>query len=102
MKSRRLANPKGYVRAVVAIALLVSWSLAVFTGFLLWFAPTGPRTGRLPLLLALTRHQWGDIHFITSVIAFNVTIIHLVVDWRALRAVIGYLVIVHRQNNLLE
>jgi hypothetical protein len=37
-----------------------------------------------------------------SVIAFGMTVIHLVVDWRALQAVIGYLVSVHRQNNLLE
>ncbi|QMS92077.1 hypothetical protein HUN01_32400 [Nostoc edaphicum CCNP1411] len=43
MKPRHPVNPKAYVRAVIAIALLISWSLAAFTGFLLWFAPRGAR-----------------------------------------------------------
>jgi len=102
MKPRRSINPKAYTRAVVAIALLVSWSLAAFTGFLLWFAPRGSGAGRLPLLLGLTRHTWGDVHFVMSVIALGITVMHLVIDWRALRGVLHYLISVHRHPNLLE
>lgn len=102
MKSRHSMNSKAYARAVVAISLLVSWSLAAFTGFLLWFAPRGAGAGRLLLFLGLTRHEWGDVHFVMSVIALGVTAIHLVIDWRALRGVLHYLISVHRHPNLLE
>jgi Domain of unknown function (DUF4405) len=100
MKSRRSINANAYARAVVAIALLVSWSLAAFAGFLLWFAPRG--AGKLLLLLGFTRHEWGDVHFVMSVIALGITAIHLVIDWRALRGVLHYLISVHRHPNLLE
>lgn len=100
MKSIHPVNPKTYARAVVAISLLVSWGLAAFTGFLLWFAPRG--AGKLPLFLGLTRHEWGNVHFVMSVVALGITVIHIVVDWRALRGVLHYLISVHRHPNLLE
>lgn len=102
MKSRHSINPKTYARAVVAIALLVSWGLAAFTGFLLWFAPKGAGAGKLLLFLGLTRHEWGEVHFVMSVTALGITVIHLVVDWRALRGVLHYLISVYRHPNLLE
>jgi hypothetical protein len=95
-------NSKAYARAVVAITLLASWSLAAFTGFLLWFAPRGAGTGRPLLFLGLTRHEWSNVHFVMSVIALGITAIHLVIDWRALRGVLHYLISVHRHPNLLE
>jgi hypothetical protein len=102
MKSRRSINPKAYAPAVVAIALLVSWGLAVFTGFLLWFAPKGAGLGRLPWFLGLTRHEWGDVHFVTSVVALGIAVIHIVIDWRVLRGMIHYLISVHRSPDLLK
>ncbi|MGA7936942.1 MAG: DUF4405 domain-containing protein [Kovacikia sp.] len=102
MKPTHSFNPKAYIRAVVAIALLVSWGLTACTGFLLWLAPTGKGVGRLPLFLGLTRHEWGEVHFVLSVIALGITIIHIVVDWRALRGVLRYLVNFNRPPNLLE
>lgn len=101
MKPRYPVNPKTYIRAVVAISLLVSWGLTALTGFLLRFSPTGPRTGRL-LFLGLARHEWSDVHFALSVFALGVTAIHLVVDWRVLKGVIRYLISGHRHPNLLE
>lgn len=100
MKSKRSINSKVYARAVVAIALLVSWSLAAFTGFLLWFAP-GAGVRRL-LFLGLTRHEWGNVHFVMSVIALGITVIHILIDWRALKGMLRYLISVHRHPNLLE
>lgn len=84
MKRRHSAH-RLYVRAVVAIALLIGWGLTALTGFLLRFAPTGPRAGNVPLLLGMTRHEWGDAHFVISVIALCITVVHLVVDWQVLQ-----------------
>ena len=32
-------------------------------------------------LLSLTRHQWGDIHFVISVIFIALILLHLVLHW---------------------
>ena len=98
MQQRRPVKVKVYARAVVAIALLTTWSLSAFTGFLLWLAPIGQRAGQQPLLLELTKSQWGDIHFCVSVAAIAVTLVHSILDWRALRGVIRYMTSVHRSQ----
>ena len=102
MKHRRKINLKAYFRAMVALALIVSWSLAALTGFLLWVAPRGPGAGRLPFLLGLTRPEWGHIHFLASVAALGVTIVHVVIDWQVLCRLIRYLISVHRHPNFFE
>ena len=102
MKYSRPIKVKVYARAVVAIILIVVWTLVAFTGLLLWLAPTGPRSGRLPLLLNLTKIEWSDIHFWVSVSVLIVTLIHIAIDWRALRGVIRYLVSVHRGPGIRE
>jgi hypothetical protein len=102
MKPKHSVNPTAYIRGVVAIALLVSWGLTAFTGFLLRFAPIGEGSGRLPLFLGLTKHEWGDVHFVLSVIALGITILHIVIDWRALRGVLHYLISFNRHPNLIE
>lgn len=93
----RPRNLKAYVRAVVALALIVVWGLAAGSGFLLWFAPSGPRSGWQLLFLGLTKHQWKDAHFWLSVVALGVTIVHVVIDWRALRGVLRHLTSVQRE-----
>lgn len=102
MKRGRSIKIKLYIRAWVAITLIVVWGLAAFTGFLLWIAPSGRRSGRLPLFLGLTKGQWGDVHFWVSVAALVVTLIHIVIDWRALRGCIRYLTSVHRGPRVCE
>ncbi|MFH1031397.1 MAG: DUF4405 domain-containing protein [Chloroflexota bacterium] len=98
MEKRRSIRFKVYARAVVAIMLIVVWLLAAFTGLLLWLTPTGPGSGQRVLLLGLTKQEWGDIHFWISVAVLIVTLIHIVIDWKALRGVIRYLTSVHRDT----
>lgn len=92
---RQHAQRKARMRALIAIALIVLWGLAAMTGFLLYLAPTGPRSGRL-ILLFLTKAQWGDVHFWMSIAASAITIVHIAIDWRALKACVRYLTSVDR------
>ena len=57
MKSGRPIKVKVYARAVVAIMLIVVWSLVGLTGLLLWLAPSGKGAGQLPLMLGLTKSE---------------------------------------------
>ncbi|MBD2484897.1 DUF4405 domain-containing protein [Planktothrix sp. FACHB-1365] len=92
MKRKRRINPRTYMRGVVALALLISWSLVALTGFILWFAPHGQGAGRIAFLLGLSRHEWGDIHFLISLLALVVTMLHVILDWRSLKGLIRYLI----------
>ena len=96
MKYRRPIKVKVYSRAVVAIMLITVWSLVALTGLLLWLAPSGPQSGRQLLLLGLTKGEWGDVHFWIGVAVLTVTLVHIIIDWKALRGVIRYLTSVHR------
>jgi hypothetical protein len=96
MENRQKIHPLVLARAWLAIALITSWGFSAFTGFLLWLAPSGPRSGRMPLLLDLSKRQWGDLHFWFSIAALIITLVHLAIDWRALRGCIRYLTSVHR------
>ena len=98
MKSNRPIKINVYARAVVAIMLLTSWSLLSLTGLLLWLTPSGRRSGQIQLLFDLTKGEWGDIHFWIAVVTVIVTLLHVVIDWRALRGVIRYLTSVHRNQ----
>jgi len=72
--------------------MLAAWGLSVFSGFILWAAPSGYRAGRMILFLGMTKRQWGDWHTWFSLIAIIITIIHLIVDWKGLKGSIKYLV----------
>jgi hypothetical protein len=98
---RRRGQTKAYIRAIVAISLVTVWSVVALSGFLLYVAPHGPRSG-LATLLILTKTQWGDVHFWFSVVAIIVTVIHIAVDWRALRGCIRYLTSVERSPVIRE
>ncbi len=79
------------LRGLIAISMIALWAVVGLTGFLLEFAPTGQRMGRL-VIFFLTKQQWGDIHFWMSIAAGALTLIHLMVDWKALKACARYLV----------
>ena len=100
MKSTRPIKIKVYARAIVAIVLIIVWVLVALTGLLLWLAPSGQRSGQQLLLMDLTKSEWGDIHFWVSVAALCVTVIHLIIDWRALRGCVRYLTSVHRGTEI--
>lgn len=92
----REINFKIYIRAIVSIIMLIVWVLVAVSGFVLWLAPAGPRSGRIPLLFALTKNDWREIHQWIAAIALIMTIIHIIIDWGALRSVIKYMVSIHR------
>lgn len=94
----RPINLKTYSRAVIAIAMMVTWSLVAISGFLLWIAPSGPRSGYRILFLGLTKREWGDLHLCFSLIALGVTLLHVVIDWRGLCGCLRYLASAHRDD----
>nr|WP_255603825.1 DUF4405 domain-containing protein [Oscillochloris sp. ZM17-4] len=79
------------------MSLIVLWILTALTGFLLYIAPAGPRSGGLIMFL-LTKAQWADVHFWLSVAASLVTIGHIAIDWKALTACVRFLTSVERKS----
>ena len=98
MAERRPIKPKIYARAVIAIALITTWLLAAFSGLILWLAPDVRQAGRQLLLFDITKREWGQIHFWICVAVVIVTIVHIIIDWKALRGVIRYLTSMHRDT----
>ncbi|MCU0542599.1 MAG: DUF4405 domain-containing protein [Oscillatoriaceae cyanobacterium Prado104] len=98
MAHRRKIHFLNYLRAIVALVLIVVWSLAAISGFLLEFLPRGRGAGQLILFLGFTRREWGDVHFVVCVIALCVTVVHVLLDWRVLRGYLRYLLNSHHQK----
>ena len=99
MAEKRPIKPKIYARAVTAIALIIVWVLSAFSGLILWLAPDVRQAGRQLLLFDITKQNWGEIHFWICVAVVIVTIVHIIIDWKALRGVIRYMTSVHRDTN---
>lgn len=78
-------------RAVVAILLIGFWLAAFLTGYLVWLAPAGPRSGWNIIALGLMKREWVQIHFWVAVIATLLTVVHMILDWGALKACVKYL-----------
>jgi hypothetical protein len=74
-----------YFQLVDILALITSWSLALLTGFLLWFAPTTKSIGSVNWLLSLWQLEWGKLHLFMGVIALCITTVHLVISRRVLQ-----------------
>ena len=102
MGKGRPVKVKIYARAVVALLLITTWGLVALSGLVLWLAPSGPRSGRQSLLLGLTKSEWSEVHFWIAVAAFVVTVVHIIIDWKALRGVVRYLTSTHRKDELLQ
>lgn len=98
MPEKRVIKPKVYARAVTAIALIIVWLLSAFSGLILWLAPDLRQAGQQPLLFGITKQNWGEIHFWICVVVVVVTLVHIIIDWKALRGVIRYLTSVHRDT----
>lgn len=96
--SKRKINFKIYSRAVIAIIMLAAWLLVAFSGLILWLAPEGPHSGRTPLLFELTKSDWKDVHLWIAAVTLVITVIHVIIDWKTLIAVIKYMVSVHRNT----
>jgi cytochrome b subunit of formate dehydrogenase len=93
---RNPVNAKVYARAIISAILIIVWVLVAISGVILWAAPTGSRSGQVPLLFELTKSDWKEVHLWVAVATILVTIVHIIIDWKALRGVIRYLVSVHR------
>ncbi|RPJ63475.1 MAG: DUF4405 domain-containing protein [Dehalococcoidia bacterium] len=98
INSNRKTNPKIYIRAVIAIIMLAVWLLVAVSGVVLWLAPEGQRSGRIPLLFDMTKSDWKEVHLWLAAIMVAITVIHVIIDWKTLRAVIKYMVSVHRNT----
>ena len=98
MSAKRPIKPKVYARAITAIALVIVWILSAFSGLILWLAPEVRRASQQPLLFDITKENWGEIHFWICVAVVVVTLVHTIIDWKALRGVIRYLTSVHRDR----
>ncbi len=98
---QRQAQTKAYIRAVIAITLIVGWNLAVLIGFLLYLVPSDLPSD-WPVIFFLTRGEWKDVLFWTSVLATLITVIHLAVDWLVLQGCIRYLVSADRSSGIRE
>jgi hypothetical protein len=101
MRNNNPIKAKVYARAVVAIMLITGWCLTAISGFILWAASGEPRAGRQILSLGLTKHDWNEIHLWFGVAIIAITLIHVVLDWKALRGVIRYLTSTHRTPKVL-
>ena len=98
---QRKAQNQAHLRSLVAVFLIITWSIMVLTGLLLYIAPTGPRSGR-QILFLLTKALGGDVLFWVCLVAILMTVIHVIVDWRALRGCIRYLTSPDRSRTLRE
>jgi hypothetical protein len=80
---------------VVDLAAFVGVVLLVATGFLMRYVlpagsgspqglGTGPRAAARPitLILGLTRHEWGEVHFWIAVGLMGILALHLLMHWR--------------------
>ena len=92
---RQRAQMKARSRAIIALMLLVLWGLALFTGLIFVVVPSGPHSGLIQVL-GLPKTQWGDIHLWVSLAASAVTVVHVVIDWKALKACSRFLVSMDR------
>lgn len=87
---------KVWLRAIVDISLLLSWTVATFTGVILWpdigLTPEPPNKGEKVMLWSLTTGEWGTIHTYASLAAVAITLLHIWLDWKALKGAIKYLI----------
>jgi len=80
------------IRGLVSIGLLLSWAVSALSGFILYLAPEGQRSGRVILLFGLTKSGWMEFHTWISFFALGITLLHVIIDWKILVAVVKYLV----------
>ena len=78
---RPARRPKAvvYVRAIAVSVMVGLVPLVILSGVVPWLAPDVRRAGHQVLLLALTKHEWGDVHTAISMGVILVAMTHLVV-----------------------
>ena len=76
------------IRGLISLGLLLSWGLSGLSGLILYLAPEGQRSGRAILLFGLAKHGWSQIHTWVSFIGLAITILHIIVDWKIMVALL--------------
>jgi hypothetical protein len=78
---RPARRPKAvvYARAIAVSVMVGLVPLVILSGLVPWLAPDVRRAGQQLLLLALTKHEWGDVHTAFSMGAILVAMTHVVV-----------------------
>jgi len=66
---------------IVDVMAFIGFVLLTTTGVLMRYI-LPPGSGRHSTIWGLDRHEWGDIHFMISVVFFSVLALHLVQHWR--------------------
>ncbi len=80
------------IRGLISLGLLIFWAISALSGFILYLAPEGQRSGKAILLFGLTKHKWSEFHTWLSFLALGFTLLHIIIDWKILVAVVKYLV----------
>ncbi|MEM4496723.1 MAG: DUF4405 domain-containing protein [Archaeoglobaceae archaeon] len=79
------------LRGVVALLMLFLWTVVAISGYLIYISPSGPRSGKTIIFL-FTKSEWIDVHFYTAILAGLITIVHIIIDYRTLKACVNMLV----------
>ncbi len=68
-----------YVRALAVVTMVALVPVVIASGIVPWLATDGRRAGQQLLLLALTKHEWSDIHTAVAAAVVLVAVTHVVV-----------------------
>jgi hypothetical protein len=72
---------------VIDIFSLLAFVIMAATGFLMRYT-LPPGSGRGATVLGLDRHEWGGIHFWASVVLMVLLVVHLILHWRWIVAMV--------------
>jgi len=76
------------VRRITSLSLLILGTLSVLTGIILLFLPSGQLLEE-PAFLGLARSDWVRWHTFTSILAIGFGVIHLYLNFDALKRYLG-------------
>ena len=78
---------KNHLHFIIDILSFAAFALMVSTGVLLhYLLPSG--SGRFSTLWDMNRHEWGAIHFWISIALLIFLVIHLLLNWRWIVAIV--------------
>ncbi|MEA1992919.1 MAG: DUF4405 domain-containing protein [Euryarchaeota archaeon] len=72
------------LNALVDLSAFFAFLISLISGIVLWLVlPEGYRGGRgaAELFLGVTRHQWTNIHTVSSLAMAGIIVIHLILHW---------------------
>jgi hypothetical protein len=76
-------NPRLLPRVLVVSLLITGGLIMALTGFVLYFAPSGPQSGQT-LLLGFTKEFWKNLHAYTAFSLIGVAAMHVTLNRRTL------------------